>query len=291
MAKITQEEADAIKFERVNLIAGHKPEAYHCDCKYCTQVIGELRREDGSYYSRLDRRKYYSLTERSKDRHICPTPLHTARWAIQTYTKPGDWVLDPTIGAGSTAVESLTHGRNVSGMELQFSKVLTDNIAKHIRPGLRAEIAEGDARNIGPFLDEIDQQFDLVVNGPPYSGDANAGLNRASFTYDSSLPNIAFLKEGAEYWRTMSTVYGACIDHLKPGGHFVITIKDMVRRKQPFLLHKLFNELMENELGMEFVGTAFLKHYPTTLFLNTYFKSFGVHPPYYQTIAVFKKPE
>jgi DNA modification methylase len=268
--------------------------------------LGELRPEDGTYYSRLERRQYYGPTEKggktkdgeAKKFHIAKTPLHTARWAVQAFTQPGDWVLDPTIGAGTTAVESLTQGRNVAGMELEYSNILRENISLNMQPGLRAEVAEGDARNIGSFLDEIGEQFSLVVNGPPYSGDesmpspAKSGLrsDEIQHKYDASLPNIAFLKEGSEYWQTMRLIYGECIKRLKPGGHFVITIKEMMRKKKPSDLHIKFNEMMENELNMGYVGTAFLRHYPGTMFMHTYPKMYNVPVPLYQTLAVFKKP-
>lgn len=286
-----------MKGDKVNLLPGVIPDDYHCDCHYCKEAIGELRPADGSYYSRLERRQYYSKEEgKSGHGHIAKTPLHIARWAIQQYTEPGDWVLDPTIGAGTTAVEAITQGRNVAGMELQFGDVVDANVKANLTKGTQAKFRYGDARNIGQFLNDIDQRFKLVVNNPPYSGDeSDGGIGKdhklkGLYGYDRELPNIAFLNEGKEYWDTLRTIYAACIERLEPGGHFVTGVKDMMRKKEPFLLHLQINQMME-ALGLSFVGTAFLKHYPTTLFLNTYFKQRGVHPPYYQTIGVWQKPE
>ncbi len=61
-----------------------------------------------------------------------------------------------------------------------------------------------------------------------------------------------------------------------------------MRRKEPDGLHRKMGEVLE-ELGLTHVRTAFLRHYPGTLFLNTYEKRYGVAPPYYQSILVFKK--
>src|SRR6266571_2195336 len=119
--------------EPVHVFRGQRPSDYHCTCDYCTRPIGELRRADGEYYSRLERRGYYSDAETRREDgsgHIAKTPLHIARWAIQQYTKIGDWVLDPTIGAGTTAVEALTQGRSVAGMELEYGEVLRANVQK-----------------------------------------------------------------------------------------------------------------------------------------------------------------
>jgi len=41
-----------------------------------------------------------------------------ARSAITTFTKPGDWVIDPFMGGGTTIVESLASGRRVAGIDI-----------------------------------------------------------------------------------------------------------------------------------------------------------------------------
>jgi tRNA G10 N-methylase Trm11 len=287
----------------VNVLRGKTPDDYHCDCEFCKRVIGELRAQDGSYYSRLERRQYYDRSESGKEGHIAKTPLHVARWAVQEFTAAGDWVLDPTIGAGTTAVEAITQGRNVAGMELQFADILYANIKKNPRrDDVKARIRIGDARSIGAFLDvegfgKTRPKFKLVVNNPPYSGDEHAGTGFTSeggqktwtTPYKGNLPNLAFLKEGREYWETLGKIYSDCAARLDTGGHFVVAVKDMMRARKPFFLHRNLCEVLRDAVGLEFVGTAFLRHHPGTLFLHTYEKRYGIPPPYYQTISVFKK--
>lgn len=301
----------------VNVIKSKQPpDDYHCRCSYCAKVIGELRPADGSHYSRLERNKYYDPIERGKNAdgskaHIAKTPLHIARWAIQKYTDVGDYVIDPTIGAGTTAVEAITQGRSVAGMELEFTHVVEANARKALTMapvGTTPEFlfGKGDARTIGEFLKSATKgrkrkpKFKLLVNNPPYSGDVSMPSPKGKlrgkenrhletkFEYDRTLPNLAFLKEGQEYWDTMRTIYAACLEHCTDDAHVVIGVKDMMRNREPFLLHRMFCELLD-DMGLKFVGTAFLKHHPSTLFLNTYSTFYGVHPPYYQTISVFKR--
>lgn len=286
--------------DKVNLIKGPLPPEYHCTCSFCQKALGELRAAPSApYYSRLERREYYeSKIESGREGHTAKTPLHVARWAIQKYTQPGDWVLDPTIGAGTTAVESITQNRNVAGMEVQYEEIVKANVAKNIHDGVEARIRIGDARTIGTFLKEIDKRFSLVVNNPPYSGDEHQtsfipeGYQHQSkrFTYKEGLPNLAFLKENEEYWNTMAMIYRDCLQYLEPGGHLVIGIKDMIRKKAPFLLHEKFCHMIMALGGLTFVGTAVLRHYPSTMAMNTYPKRFpDVKIPLYQTINVFKK--
>lgn len=275
------------------------PKDYHCTCKYCKQVIGELIRPDGTHYSRLARRKYYSKAETASTKdpsgHIAKTPLHIARWAIQAYTRPGDWVLDPTVGAGTTIVESLTHGRNAVGVEIQFVDVVAAN-AEHVveTRGLNAKwaVAHGDARDMAKHLKElgVPKPFQLVVNNPPYWGDqSQKGVGAAVYAYDKSRANLAFLKEGPEYYDTLRVIYGECVKAMALRGHLVIGVKDQMRNKVPDQLHEKIGDVIASIPGIQFVGAAVLKHYPTTLFINTYEQRTGVKPPMYQSILVFQK--
>ena len=295
--------------DRVNVVKGQVPGDYHCKCEYCRKVIGELRPADGSYYSRLERNKYYDPIERGtggdQKAHIAKTPLHVARWAVQEYADMSSWVIDPTIGAGTTAVEAIHAGCHAAGMEIEFGHVVQANVKKAMADTgghVKARIAVGDARRIEQdLLPTIDGEVSLIVNNPPYSGDVSMPSPKGKlrgkehrhletrFEYDKELPNLAFLKEGQEYWDTMRMIYVACVKRLRTGGRVVIAVKDMVRNKEPFLLHKMFADLLK-DIGLEHEGTAFLKHYPGTLFLNSYEKIHGTKPPYYQTIIVFKKP-
>lgn len=290
----------SVRVERVNVLPGVTPEDYHCRCRFCREVIGELRPEGGGYYSRLERNKYYERVERGKDGHAAKTPLHVARWAVQEYTEPGDWVLDPTAGAGTTIVEAMVQGRSAAGMEIQYKEIISANVRRHAVGTSRAILGFGDARNLGGFLTKGGvPRLTLVVNNPPYSGDEstihlggpNPPPNRYDYTYDRDLPNLAFLKEGVAYWSVMSSIYRQAVDCLLPGGHIVVAVKDMMRSRTPLLLHKMLCEVLEVIEGLEFVGTAFLNHYPRTLNLNTYEARYGVPVPTYQTINVFRKKE
>jgi hypothetical protein len=284
---------------RVHLSPDGPPADYHCDCRFCRVYLGELRRPDGSYYSRLERRKYYDRSESGQEGHVAKTPLHIARWAVQEYTQPGDWVLDPTAGAGTTLVEALVQGRDASGVELEFGSILRANVSLHTAGGRVAILGLGDARGIRQFLREGRvPRPTLVVNNPPYSGDQsriasggpNPPKNQYIWLYDRRLPNLAHMKEKGVYWEAIRGIYRECASALLPGGHFVLGIKDQMRNKVPDRLHERFCEVLEG-LGLGFVGTALLRHYPLTTHLNTYERRYGVPPPYYQTISVFKKGE
>jgi DNA modification methylase len=236
--------------------------------------------------------------------------LHIARWAVQQFTEVGGRVLDPTMGAGTTAVEAITQGRSAAGVELQYGDTIQANVKKALELAraqgydAQVKIAVGDAREIGSFLEPLGWTFDLIVNNPPYSGDesmpspAKEGRGKqfrgkeTAFRYDKELPNIAFLREGEEYWQTLLDVYRQSVSFLRPGGHFVTGVKDMVREKKIFPLHQMIcDRVLGGVPDLEFVGTAVLRHYPPTLFMSSarQIHGYAFDPPKYQTISVFRK--
>jgi hypothetical protein len=55
------------------------------------------------------------------EKHVCPLQLEVIRRLVKLYTNPGDIVLDPFMGIGSTAYVALEQGRRARGFELKES--------------------------------------------------------------------------------------------------------------------------------------------------------------------------
>lgn len=60
-------------------------------------------------------------TESSNKRHSAVFPLALPSWFIRLFTQPGDLVLDPFLGSGTTAVAARNLDRHYLGIELQRS--------------------------------------------------------------------------------------------------------------------------------------------------------------------------
>ncbi|MBA7671909.1 hypothetical protein ES703_80078 [subsurface metagenome] len=100
-------------------------------------------------------------------------------WITERYTKPGETILDPMAGSGTTMLACML-SRNVVLVELEdkFCKMCQDNWELvRMRPQLGVEmgncqIIQGDARNLEGLL------ADSIVTSPPYSDSpAGGGLN------------------------------------------------------------------------------------------------------------------
>jgi DNA modification methylase len=57
-------------------------------------------------------------TECGNKGHSAAFPQALPRWFIELFTDPGDTVLDPFAGSGTTLAAALALGRNAIGMEL-----------------------------------------------------------------------------------------------------------------------------------------------------------------------------
>ena len=282
------------------------PSDYHCTCEYCKNFMGEIYNMDqDKYYSNRIRKNYY-LDKAGE--HLDVGQVIGYKWAIQNLCPKDGYVLDPTAGTGTAIVESIINGRNALGVELEYPNIGELNI-RHAIELMKDKInqkfyfRQGDARKIDEYIEEwgFDKPFlDLIINGTPYpklsgkSSDAPERKNlktRDDKSFDYTHEKNIGLTKGEEYWNLVNTVYSKSIKYLKPGGYFVILIKDLVQDKKPYLLHKyIIDVVLENNPDMEHYGFFLHKHCPTTLFLNTYVKRFPNIPiPLYQTGVVLRK--
>jgi DNA modification methylase len=60
----------------------------------------------------------HMATESSNKNHSAAFPLALPEWFIRLFTKPGDVVLDPFLGSGTTAAAAKKNGRQYIGIEL-----------------------------------------------------------------------------------------------------------------------------------------------------------------------------
>ena len=64
---------------------------------------------------------YKAAKECQEEKHVCPLQLEVIRRCLKLYTAPGDLILDPFMGIGSTACVTVEQGRRAVGFELKES--------------------------------------------------------------------------------------------------------------------------------------------------------------------------
>jgi hypothetical protein len=159
--------------------------------------------------------------------------------AVQAYTRPGDLVLDPMCGIGTTLVESLHLGRRAVGVEYeaQWAELARTNLAlaRDAGIGLDAAVHQGDARKLPTLLPErLRGRVDLVITSPPYGDSthghvrvrAGEGVHKTDHRYGSVLDrgNLANVGLGRLLSGFTRILTGAA-EFLAPGGHVVITAR------------------------------------------------------------------
>src|SRR4051812_19027055 len=88
----------------------------------------------GQVQSRRQRTGRY--TDES-NKHPGKMATSICRYLINCYTQPGDWVLDPMAGIGTTMVEAMYLGRHGVGVEFEehWARMAGENIALATRHG------------------------------------------------------------------------------------------------------------------------------------------------------------
>jgi hypothetical protein len=269
------------------LVENEYPERFYSKENFChpDKWMGVLKGENGERLNKNVRSKYYPKENKG---HIAKTPLHAIRWSILNYTKPGDIVLDPFMGSGTTGVEAMVQNRIPWGVEFEFGHTVTLPTLEHFGEQGKDFILKFG--NSAEMLDEFEDGKCALVNlSNPYpdGGDHSTGIGGSNQAKYNKKGNSGLMKSNGEYWDLMKLIQDKSCDKLKIGGHAVFVIKDMMKKKKVWELHRMLAELMPD--NMEFIGTFALDHYPRSLFMNTYEDRWGIRPPLEQVCPVFKK--
>ena len=166
-----------------------------------------------------------------------------ARYAINAYSHPGDLVLDPMCGIGTTLVEAVHLGRDAIGVEYEskWSDIADANVAHaHTQDATgRASVVRGDATRITSLLPAaLAGQVSLIVTSPPYGPTVhglvrpgadgvakfdnayNDGTDKGNLAY-RDLPGLA---------SGFAEILAGCATLLKPGGVVVVTARPWRKR-------------------------------------------------------------
>jgi ubiquinone/menaquinone biosynthesis C-methylase UbiE len=148
------------------------------------------------------------------------------RALILKYTKPGDVVLDPMAGSGTTCIEAVLLGRNCVAVDINYGAVMLTHHRLYylVRALGKVEawyrVLHGDARR----LDKMpNNSADLVATHPPYFGAVKYGGEEGDLSKAKSLE---------EYLALFRQVAGEVYRVLKPGGVLGVLVGDARIKKR-----------------------------------------------------------
>ena len=156
------------------------------------------------------------------------------REAVSRFTVPGDLVVDPMCGIGTTLVEAIHLGRHADGIEYEsrWANTAALNVALAARQGAtgRATVTVGDARHLDALVrGSAVGTAALIVTSPPYGswchGVASTGpqpVRVRNHRYSDDRGNLADGGAGALF-AGFGQILGHCASLLRPGGTMVVT--------------------------------------------------------------------
>ena len=90
-----------------------------------------VKNEEGTRYPRSV--IYFKTAESEGKFHPTQKPVELYRWLVRTYSNPGDTILDPCMGAGTTGIAANMEDRKFIGIERE--KEYFDKAASRINVG------------------------------------------------------------------------------------------------------------------------------------------------------------
>jgi DNA modification methylase len=179
---------------------------------------------------------------RDVKQHPAKFPETLAQEFVEFFTKPGQFVLDPMVGTGSTLCACLRSGRHSIGIELNphYARMASQIvIAEQETLGeqaaeLRAEVINHDASQL---LDLDLPQIDYVLTSPPYwdmlhaRGAATQRQRREApdldQTYSSDPADLGNIHDYDEFLGKLIAVYSQLRSVLRPKAYLTIIVKNI----------------------------------------------------------------
>lgn len=171
--------------------------------------------------------------------HPAKFPETLAREFVEFFTKPGDLVLDPMAGTGSTLIAALRAGRRSIGIELspEFAQLARERLEQErlmAEPDAPAAwLIEADARLL-PSLEL--PPIDYCLTSPPYwdmlrrkgfetqQSRREAGL---PLTYSDSPADLGNIDDYATFLDEVCRIYEQLRAKLRPGAYLTIVVKNV----------------------------------------------------------------
>jgi len=168
-----------------------------------------------------------------------------ASTTIGRYSQPGELVLDPMCGIGTTLVEAAHLGRVAVGVEREprWAQLARANLAHAATQGATGTgtVTTGDARQLLDLVDpSLHGQVALVLTSPPYGPSVHGQVNPRPgkvVKYDNryadpgttSHKNLTRSSDQA-LLSAMEQILAGCLVLLRPGGTVALTARPWRRR-------------------------------------------------------------
>ena len=178
--------------------------------------------------------------EPGKRTHPATYPETLVAEFVARCTQPGDLVLDPMAGTGSTLLACRRIGRRGFGVELnpEYAAIARQRLAAAgCTPGT-ARVVEGDARRLAA-VEDVPAQVDYCITSPPYwdmlnmrgamtqRGRRQRGLH---VSYGDDPRDVGNVAEYGQFVDALVAVYRQVAARLRPGGYLTVVVKNVKKQ-------------------------------------------------------------
>jgi DNA modification methylase len=188
--------------------------------------------------------------------------LHPAKYPetlveefIELFSEPGDWVLDPMVGTGSTVVAAIRCRRNGVGTDLspRFASIAADRVSAEVAESgtlfggarLHGEVYQFDATKLSELERIRGRPFKCAITSPPYwsmlnnPGSENQALRRERelpLVYSEESADLGNVEDYDRFLDLLDSVYGQVAQVLDKDGVLTVVVKNV---KRNHVLHAL----------------------------------------------------
>lgn len=210
--------------------------------------------------------------------------LHPAKYPetlvaefIELFTEPGETVLDPMVGTGSTVIAALRSGRNGYGVELTeaYSSIARDRVGQETAPMLfdaefeprtKGVIIQGDSTELSEMTELLDVTFDYAITSPPYwsmltnPGSENQEARRRkglSLVYSQDDRDLGNVQDYEQFLDLLDEIYNQVASKLRTDGCLTVVVKNVKRNHILYTLAwDLTARLCAEEGRYDYIGTT-----------------------------------
>lgn len=233
--------------------------------------------------------------------HPAPFSYSDVRRIVRMYTKPGDSILDPFSGIGSTLKAAALEGRNSIGIELYpdfvelTHKRLQDEVPPEVLAKTTQEIIHGDIRVASRDLGA--DSVDLVVTSPPYwsilnkKSDHKVKQTREAHglvtNYGDDPKDLGNIEDYDEFIEELARSLEGSINALKYKKYFVLIVGDFRHKSKYYMFHADLARALESKgLTLQASNVLYQRHKRVFPYGYPYAYVPNVH---HQNIVVLRK--
>lgn len=207
-----------------------------------TQRLNDLDGKTWTRYS-ISIWEFFKSSKENRLRHPALFPQDLIQRILEIYTQPGDIILDPFMGAGSSLVAAQMLKRRSIGFEIapeyiSLAKKRVQLKNEDSRAQFQPQIYFEDARSLKDHLAQ--NAIDLVVTSPPYwdvHRQRRTADRKSPRPYSQSPQDLGNISSYATFLDNLSIIFDQLYFVLKPKRWCILIVMDLRKRHRFYPFH------------------------------------------------------